>query len=519
MSGERMLVCGGTAARRQASWGLAAAIALCWSVAAPGALEAKQAASKDAAVKRPAAQAKERAGRTGKPGKTSRSQPARPDASTAGAAEAPVADDPVVPPAGEAGGELGQPPSTPVSAPPAETPAIPEDRFPLWALTAVSALGGAFLGVGAGLALGSLFLRRRASAPSADKLSSGAGKPKDLNAAWAELEWLEGAVRSLEAGQRALEPAVERLLERFLNQVESLLREKWREDESAAAAEANRIRVELDELTGRIRQLELTLDQLRETASSRLARDMALLARQGFARAASSSAAQETALVVQSERALAEFLSQAMPTEAEIQERMSEVTRLRDAIEDFHRLAERMGISADGFLRSLLEDCGSLLQELESLGQSAVRGTLPVRFALDVPLRGDPWKEVAEVAASGLLREIQRVSDVGRYYDLRWKRLSARAAVECADFADSRLDPQRRVSEVQQALQRIFAAAGVAEIAPQRNDTFHAVEHAVVRVTRKSHPDDQSQAVADLLTRGFRQGTAIVRKAGVILFE
>jgi hypothetical protein len=407
--------------------------------------------------------------------------------------------------------------SDPQPAPP-EAPAS-SDQIPVWAVAGLSALGGALLG--SGLAL--LFHGRRRAGRDSARAASGTAGPlgdgKDLEAAWSELKWMESAVRSLEAGQQALKPDIERMMERFFRQVEAVIDERAGSSHNSSMALFDGIQAELGELRGRLLQLEDRLDAMRVEGASRLAQALTLLTGRSLGRGDSSAPTPGPVLTVQLQRAMQEFVKESLPSDEEVRRRIEKVARLNEAVEAFRRMAESMGAASDGRLRHVVEDCQSLAAELETLGRSAGTRTLTVRFALDLPLEGDLSAAIAQGTASSIQQEVQRLNDSGRYFDLRWQRLSARAAADCADFADGRLDPQRQFPEVQQALQRIFEAAGITEIAPSRNDDFRAVEHTMVRVTRRTNPADRSNAVAELLARGFRQGSRVVRKASVILFD
>lgn len=407
--------------------------------------------------------------------------------------------------------------STPQAEP--KEPSQPPERFPIWAVAGLSALGGALLGAGLGLISAPRILKERGRLEDTPKREVQPGENKDLGEVWSELKWLEDAIRSLDAAHRSVGHDIERMLDRHLQQVEAVIDDRISTSETSATALVGSVQSELGELRGRLLELQDRLESVQTDGASRLAHGLALLTGHGLGRVDAKKQQLGPVLAVQLERALQDFVKQSIPSDEEISRRLEKVARLNEAVAGFQVAAESMGASFDGRLQQVVEECRSLVSDLETIGASLKKRTLTVRFVLDVPLEGDLSAALADGTASSFQREIQRVNDVGRYFELRWKMVSARAAAECADFADSRLDPRRQRPDLQDALQRIFAAAEITEIAPSRNDDFRAVEHTLVRVTRRSKPDDRSQAVAELLARGFRQGSRIIRKASVILFD
>lgn len=173
------------------------------------------------------------------------------------------------------------------------------------------------------------------------------------------------------------------------------------------------------------------------------------------------------------EQAVSRYLRDEQPDAQSLAEYSQRATSLRSAIREFKGVAaeagrEQVGVRLDPIDREL----DLIGQELAGFARQGTDKRFRLLFAVDFAAHEAARQTLTEGIAAGLQREIIKLDSFEDYYAKRIGMLAAQVAAECADVADSVLDPQRANLAVQSALQPVFAAAGVEEIAPRRNDPF-----------------------------------------------
>ena len=279
-----------------------------------------------------------------------------------------------------------------------------------------------------------------------------------------------------------------------------------------AAGEATK---ETERMRRRLEALEADLKGLRAESSKGLSNLLQALPREALAGLSVSDQAGSD-LAQKLEQAVARYLREEQPCARSLEAYTQQVGTLRSAIKQFMQIAsESAAGQADPRLDPLDRDLDLIAQELAGFTRQGTDKRFRLLFAVDFSAR----QTLTEGIAAGLQREIVKLDNLDDYYTKRIGMLSAQVAAECADLADSVLDPQRAKPDVKSALQTVFTVAGVEEIAPRRNDPFLGTDHAMFQMIRRSSAVDRSGAVAQTVSRGLRQRDRVVRKATVTLFE
>ena len=331
-------------------------------------------------------------------------------------------------------------------------------------------------------------------------------------------EWLEGALRNVEAMQRQ---AQSELLKRFdqveyrLNELENALPELKRcyaTLQEAGTAEHESARARIDSLENRLRAME-------DAGRRKTAEVLAALAGSILQMPVHGPGASGETLAAQLEATLGKLLQDSAPDPAEIRPLLERAVRLQESVDEFRRTIARAGAAENGGVDRLLEDISRIRADLESLEELAKGRRLRFTFTVEAQARQDVRQAVLQSIAAGIGSQLARLANVKEHYGMQLLHLAGRAAADCADLADGRIDVERKTPEIQQSLKSIFAAGGLTEISPNRNDAFSALEHTVLHTIRRNSSSDRSRAVAGLLARGFRHGNRVIRKATVLLYE
>jgi flagellar biosynthesis/type III secretory pathway protein FliH len=333
------------------------------------------------------------------------------------------------------------------------------------------------------------------------------------------IRWLEQGLQKLEANQRSIQVEIDRSLERFLQAVE--------EEFASGLNEAIRKNLELNkdthkqiaEFHDRLQRLELQLKRLNEDGRRGLRELLAAIPLQVLDRENVTTAPDQVTLATQLDRAVTRCLSEGTANSVLVRNFLERLSRLEVAVRKFQEVARIDGQQAESKLRPLEEDIALIRKELEALSDLDANKSLRLLFAIDFATHEGARRTVGDAIAAGLEREIVKLSNLNEYYERRLILIAGRAAAECADFADSRLDPERSRSEIQAAVRQVLEAGDIEEIIPHRNDEFRALEHHVLQLVRRSLPSDRSGAVASVLARGLKYGGHVIRKASVLIFE
>jgi molecular chaperone GrpE (heat shock protein) len=220
------------------------------------------------------------------------------------------------------------------------------------------------------------------------------------------------------------------------------------------------------------------------------------------------------------EEAVASYLSGKAPSPETLEPFLVQATRILDMMTRFRQEASAVAPrESNTKLAPVITDLRQFRNELEQLLAGAAENRLRLSFTAEFSTMQETRQTLMQSIASGLQREVIKLDNLPEACAKRLSLLASRASAEAADFADAVLDVDRNNSSIQGALQAVFQACQVEEIAPRKNDPFLAKDHSMVQMMRRFGGDDRTGTVAQLVTRGLRQGDRVIRKAAVIVFE
>lgn len=344
-------------------------------------------------------------------------------------------------------------------------------------------------------------------------------------ASQSDLATVQQSLLNLDGSFKILADAQKRLYSQIVNDLSRFVERCQTEAEDAVQRTSNSALRAAEEVTNenkRIREsllgLQTELTALHSESRKGLSNLLQALPREALAGLAGAQAGSD--LPQKLEQAVARYLREEQPDAQSLASYAQQVGALRSAIMHFKQIASESAASqADPRLDPLDQDLDLIAQELAGFTRQGTDRRFRLLFAVDFSAHETARQTLTEGIAAGLQREIVKLDSFDDYYSKRIGMLAAQVAAECADLADSVLDPQRAKPDVKFALQSVFTVAGVEEIAPRRNDPFLGTDHTMFQMIRRTSAVDRSGAVAQTISRGLRQRDRIVRKATVTLFE
>jgi hypothetical protein len=329
---------------------------------------------------------------------------------------------------------------------------------------------------------------------------------------------LKRALR-LETGLDGLTRDMQAQLERVVATTREEVTEIVRRGTAASAQREARASAELADLSQRLGALEVQIEKARQGTEKGVRSLLEPLVLRTVLERSTTTIDSGPQMAEAIEKAVTKYLAGDPLSRASIEDFSRRAEQLQSALDGFQETAETTTQGpASGRLGPLTRDLGQVRQELAGLLSSG-DGQVRLSFAVDFSTHEAARQTLSEALVAGLQREIVKLDDPEDYYEKRLTLLASRVAIEAADLADTSLDPDRRNGTVQAALEAVFAAAGVNQIAPRRNDLFEGREHHMLQMTRRTSASDRSGAVAQLVARGLRSGDRVIRRASVILFD
>lgn len=340
-----------------------------------------------------------------------------------------------------------------------------------------------------------------------------------------DLETLNRSVQNLDTNFKNLAEAQRRShselvaeLSRFVERCQKAAEDAVQRTSNSAFRAAEEVTDQNEKICSRLLALETALTTLHSESRKGLSNLLQALPREALTGLAGAQAGSDLAQKL--EQAVARYLREEQPDAQSLASYAQQVGALRSAIMHFKQIAsESAAGQADSRLDPLDQDLDLIAQELAGFTRQGTDRRFRLLFAVDFSAHESARQTLTESIAAGLQREIVKLDSFDDYYSKRIGMLAAQVAAECADLADSVLDPQRAKPDVKSALQSVFAVAGVEEIAPRRNDPFLGTDHTMFQMIRRTSAVERSGAVAQTISRGLRQRDRIVRKATVTLFE
>lgn len=160
------------------------------------------------------------------------------------------------------------------------------------------------------------------------------------------------------------------------------------------------------------------------------------------------------------------------------------------------------------------------LSTLQSQIQSRQFEVITTSLRFPITAHSGARRTFLEELALGLKREIEKLSNPKNYFENQLESLATSEVISLADICDHRIG-RKEDSELEQALQELFAQAGLCDIVPKRKDAFKTVEQELVEMV-PGEPQDRLK-VAEVLTRGFvykrNEQETLLRKAGVKVYR
>ena len=255
------------------------------------------------------------------------------------------------------------------------------------------------------------------------------------------------------------------------------------------------------------------LEQFRANASQNLAALLTALP-QGYL---ASGAGEDTAKLL--DRAVSDFFAQSVPPRDGLKPNKERTQALERAIGNLQDGIAPQFPDATERLKPLIDQARQLQSEIEDLLQITSTNRMRLRFEVEFYASKANREGLMSGIATGIKNQILKVEKPIEYFDRRFRALAAAAAQTASDFLDANVDLKRSDIRIQGLLQDVVSTASLEQIAPAPNDEFRASEHAVVQVMPRPGGAGSAPSVARLVSRGFRQGSQIVRKASVILYE
>jgi len=255
------------------------------------------------------------------------------------------------------------------------------------------------------------------------------------------------------------------------------------------------------------------LDQLSGRASENLVTLLKALPRDYLG----SAAGQDTAKLL--DLAVSDFFAQSVPPRDGLKPNKERTQALDRAIGNLHDQIAPQFPDSTQRLKPLIDQARQIQSEIDDLERVAGTNRMQLRFEVEFYASKANREGLMSGIATGLKNQIQKVEKPIEYFDRRCRALAAAAAQTTSDFLDANVDVKRTDARIQELLLDVLNAAAIEQIAPAPNDEFRASEHAVVQVMPRAGGAGGTPLVARLVSRGFRQGSQIVRKASVILYE
>jgi hypothetical protein len=244
-----------------------------------------------------------------------------------------------------------------------------------------------------------------------------------------------------------------------------------------------------------------------------------ILAQQALLEPAASVPEGEVSLADRVDEAVSQFFRKSVPSRDGLSGFAQRCDGLAIALESFQEYLRRIAPDMADKLSASLIEARQLKNAIAGLMSEVDAKRLRLVFSIDFDTGSDDRQKLIDGIADGLKNEILKLGNATQFFERRLAQLSATAAAVASDLSDNKLDPTRTNAELQKLLASLFEAAGVEEIAPRRNDEFRAIDHSLLQIKPRSTPTDHSQAVAQLVSRGFRYRDRVIRKASVLVFE
>jgi len=255
------------------------------------------------------------------------------------------------------------------------------------------------------------------------------------------------------------------------------------------------------------------LDQLSDGASDKLVTLLKALPQDSLA----SGAGEDTVKLL--DQAVSDFFAQSVPPRDGLKPNKERTQALDRAIANLHNQIAPQFPDSTERLKPLIDQARQIQSEIDDLQRTAGTNRMQLRFEVEFYASKANRETLMSGIATGIKNQIQKVEKPIEYFDRRFRSLAAAAAQTTADFLDANVDLKRSDNRIQEMLRDVLNAAGLEQIAPAPNEEFRASEHAVVQVMPRPGAPGGAPSVARLVSRGFRQGSQIVRKASVILYE
>jgi molecular chaperone GrpE (heat shock protein) len=236
-------------------------------------------------------------------------------------------------------------------------------------------------------------------------------------------------------------------------------------------------------------------------------------------------------------RRLAESYLNAAPGEAianRLDQTISDVFRAStpriDGLQDCGRRAECLATEVDRLLQGvsapemheklkpLLNEVRQLQAEMDDLFLASAN-SMRLRFNVDFYTSAANRDRLIDGIGAGLKRQIVKLENPVEYFNRQFQSLAVASAECAADTLDVAVDPKRSQDAIQDLLSGILRAAGLEQIAPKPGEDFRSDEQSATQ--KMSHPDGKNgpASVGRLITRGFRCGGEVIRRAAVVVYE
>jgi molecular chaperone GrpE (heat shock protein) len=217
------------------------------------------------------------------------------------------------------------------------------------------------------------------------------------------------------------------------------------------------------------------------------------------------------------DEALTSFFRQSLPSQEGLTQRRTWIQGIQRSAETVRNELAPAAPEIASRLNPGIEEAIQIDKEIEGMLEAAGAQRLRLNFQVDFSTSNASRESVVDGIASGLKTQIIKLEQPLVYFDRRIENVALASARNAADFIDLKVDEYRGNASLQRLLDQLIQMGRLEAIVPASGESFRSTEHAVVQTLPAN--GNSSHTVARVVTRGFRQGGRVLRKASIILFE
>ncbi|HVG35960.1 MAG TPA: hypothetical protein VM911_23100 [Pyrinomonadaceae bacterium] len=165
---------------------------------------------------------------------------------------------------------------------------------------------------------------------------------------------------------------------------------------------------------------------------------------------------------------------------------------------------------------ALTEELGALQAQLQSR-----RLNIETTLRIPVSMHTNARQTFLEELARGIRREIDKLSEPQSHFAAELKRVITTDLISVVDICDKKIAHPGVRPELEEALNQLFAQAGLLPIMPRQGEPLKSLEHDLLQMVQGA--PGKSLRIAQIVTRGFyyeeQDGKTLLRKAVVTVYR